>query len=430
MLPLQRLWQAIEATPGAIAVLTEWRDRLGADFPLFQPMLLPTDRFAESIPVANDPYVSYRVVWHAPDDIVGIHDGGGPQITLSKRDVLIYRLDFHRLGREIAIALGIEQATANVNDVPNLHRIGSCQSVAGSACPAYLVLPLDAAELRRAVEWIVVQHNEPFILLAPTARHMRLACEQMLKQRKSCFLTLAESIEVNGDGKWSATEAARRRLLVFLSPNIPLAEVDGSGIALVPASDEQGIITHAVTTVKRVKDRITIAMRSWTQPDLNAAIIEYKAKRASTYQDLVAGVKAGRPGAKKSAQQMFGRNAISRELGVRAKAMVSKSPEWLAIAEELQLSHGKDRNKRKLAKVGLDIAIEARGADASQTVLDIAIQNETIRLVRASLPNAEAAALIEKLQCGEITDEHARMVVDVVKEQKRDDRTRKVRSVS
>lgn len=430
MLPLQRLWQAIEATPGAMAVLTEWRDRLGAGFPLFQPMLLPTDRVAGSIPVAGDPYVSYRVVWHTPDDIVGIHDGGGPQITLSKRDVLIYRLDVHRLSRELAITFGIEHATANVNDVPNLHRIGSFRSVAGCSFPVYLILPLEAAELRRAVEWIVVQHDEPFILLAPTGRRMRPDCEQLLKQRKSCFLTLADSIELNADGKWCATEAARRRLLVFLPPNSPLAEEDGSRIALVPASAEQGIGTIAVTSGKRVKPRIPIAMRSWTQPDLNAAIIEYKAKRASNYQDLVAGVQAGRPGAIKSAREMFGRNAISRELGVKAKVMVSKSPEWKAIAEELQLPHGKDRNNRKLAKVGLDIAIEARAADASETVLDIAIQNETIRLVRASLPDADAAALIEKLQCGEITDDQARMLVDVVKDQKRDDRTRKVRSVS
>jgi hypothetical protein len=424
MLPLQRLWQAIEATPGAMAVLTEWRDRLGADFPLLQPMLLPTDRFAGSIPVANDPYVSYRVVWHAPDDIVGIHDGGGPQITLSKRDVLIYRLDIHRLAREIAIALGIEHATANIDDVPNLHRIGSFRSVTGCSFPAYLVLPMEAAELRRAVEWIVVQHDDPFILLVPTGRRMRPDCEQLLKQRKSCFLPLVDSIDIDGDGKWCATEAARRRLLTFQPPNIPLASMAGSGIALVPASDREGLSKQAVTNAK------LISTRSWTQPDLNAAIIEYKSKRASTYQDLVAGVQAGRPGAKKSAQKMFGRNAISRELGVKAKAMVSKSPEWLAIAEELRLSHGKDRNNRKLAKVGLDIAIEARVADASQTVLDISIQNETIRLIRASLPKADAAAIIEKLQCGEITDDQARMLVDVVKDQKRDDRTRKVRSDS
>jgi len=86
--------------------------------------------------------------------------------------------------------------------------------------------------------------------------------EQLLKQRKSCFLPLADSIDIDGDGKWCATEAARRRLLTFQPPNIPLASMAGSGTALVPASDREGLSKQAVTNAK------LISTRSWTQPDL------------------------------------------------------------------------------------------------------------------------------------------------------------------
>src|SRR5688572_5124771 len=74
---LHRFWQAIEEIPGLQAVLAEWRMHLGEGFESVRSLLIPTDRLAESIPIADDPYASYRVVRHAPNDIVGVHDGGG-----------------------------------------------------------------------------------------------------------------------------------------------------------------------------------------------------------------------------------------------------------------------------------------------------------------------------------------------------------------
>jgi hypothetical protein len=125
---------------------------------------------------------------------------------------------------------------------------------------------------------------------------------------------------------------------------------------------------------------------------------------------------------------MFGRNAVARALLVRAPAMVTKSPEWQAIAEELRLSRGKDRNQMKRQKVGLDIAIESEASKNTQSGIAVVVQNETIRLIQSSMPKTEASPLIEKLQRGEITDDQARAVVEVVKDQKRDNRSRKVRS--
>jgi len=168
--------------------------------------------------------------------------------------------------------------------------------------------------------------------------------------------------------------------------------------------------------------------RSWTQVDLNEAIRKYKAERASTYNDLVDGVKQGRPGAKKSARDLFGRNALVRALGVKSAAMVSNSPVWQAIADELKL-RGPTRAtaRRPIQRTGLDIAMEDQAQATSAPILDQAVQQETIRLIERSMPAAEAEATIEKLQRGEITDDAARELVDVFAQQQHDKRTHKVR---
>jgi hypothetical protein len=168
--------------------------------------------------------------------------------------------------------------------------------------------------------------------------------------------------------------------------------------------------------------------KSWTQSDLDDAIRKYKAERAPSYRDILESVQAGRPGAKKAAQQLFGRNAVARALQVKAPAMVTYSPEWQAIAEELRLSRDKGRNRKASQKIGLDIAIEEQASETAQSGLDAAVQDETIRLIRKSMSRAEAEPLIERLQRGDITDDQARELVEIVKDQNRDSRTRKVRS--
>jgi hypothetical protein len=174
------------------------------------------------------------------------------------------------------------------------------------------------------------------------------------------------------------------------------------------------------------------AKRSWTQADLDDAIREFKAKRASTYNDLVSGVKQRKAGAEKSARALFGRNAIVRALGVRSVAMVSRSSVWQAIADELKLrvpNSGRLKKHGLSQRIGMEIALEDKAEATSQTGLDQAVRRETIQLIEKSMPANEAAATIGKLQRGGLTDDAARDLVEVFVEQKRDERTRKVRQL-
>jgi|GEM_PF-2569987 len=179
-------------------------------------------------------------------------------------------------------------------------------------------------------------------------------------------------------------------------------------------------------------------LRSWTQEDLDKAILEYKAARAATYADLREGLRKNSPVARKAAREVYGRNAIARALGVKSPSMVSKSPAWLAIAEDLglELRRGRSRGTRhttRPGKIGYEMALErksatpAPGADnaPADEALESAERQETIRRInrlarsgrtaKEKADNQRAAdELLRKLQCEECTDEQARRVVAMI----------------
>jgi hypothetical protein len=168
--------------------------------------------------------------------------------------------------------------------------------------------------------------------------------------------------------------------------------------------------------------------RSWTQSDLDQAIWQYKAQRADSYKTLVEGVKEGRPGARKDAQKTYGRNAIARALGVKAQAMVSKSPAWQEIAAELQLSRKGPRQRRldPGKRIGGEIAEEQEAENRGDATFDAVTRNETLRLIKKHMPPDIAEATLHKLEIGEMTDEQAQELVNYYSEQRKDD-TRRVR---
>lgn len=218
---LQRLWQAVEEIPGLQAAYVEWRSRVGDALELVQPLLLPLDRIAMSIPVPSEPERSLRVVQHAPDDYVGVHDGDGTTVTLAKRDLLVYRLDHQRVAREAAAALGIEFALHSFDGAPHVYRVGAFRPIAGLSFPTYLAFPIESHDLQRALEAIMARHDEPFILAAPTGRYLRPPCEQLLRARGACFLPLNECIALDGEGRFAATEIAQGRLAELQQAAVP-----------------------------------------------------------------------------------------------------------------------------------------------------------------------------------------------------------------
>lgn len=148
-----------------------------------------------------------------------------------------------------------------------------------------------------------------------------------------------------------------------------------------------------------------VPLRSWTQKDLDLAIEKYKAERSELYHRLVQETSKKTRVAIVEAQKVFGRNAIARALGLKAKAMVSNSPAYQTIAGALGLAKG----KRHGPAVGLDIGIESHGLEVGDTTEATVIRRETISLVKKSrLGKKESEAIIDQLERGERSDDQAR----------------------
>jgi hypothetical protein len=221
MPPLQKFWPAIESVPGAATVFGEWRERLGPEIEAVMSLLVPTDRFATTLRLPQDPHIEYRVIRHGPDDLVGVRADDGSTIKLLKGDVLIYRLNHQRVVRESAGALGFTAEAQRVVDVPFTFRAGAFRPLAGFSIPVFATFPLEPIDLQRALESVCTQSDGPFVFLAPTGRYLRSSSEAMLSKRSACFFALNEAIENGESGTWCATDSAKRQLTDFQDRVIP-----------------------------------------------------------------------------------------------------------------------------------------------------------------------------------------------------------------
>lgn len=177
--------------------------------------------------------------------------------------------------------------------------------------------------------------------------------------------------------------------------------------------------------------------RSWTQPDLDEAIREYKANRSTSFQQFISllddpQTPASRKRNIRKAAAMFGRNVIAKALGVKSARMVSQSAPWVSIAETLGLPRrtGKIAAARKPTRIGEEIAIQQASMAANDTdeyaAADAAIlraeREETLRQIRmlaeSELPGAKsnAKAIFDDYQAGEMTDDQVRQTIRMVTE--------------
>jgi hypothetical protein len=221
------LWPALEAAPGPTGVLRWWQSATGDEFPLLEPYLQPRGAFALSIPCPRPrrPHLRYRVVELAPDGYVGVCDETDERIALARDDLLVYEIDWPLLREDLARAFGFDPAPAEPDDLPaGVQLIGSHRPTARFAFPAYLVVALESRSLMHAVCALASTCQTPFLLLAPTRRHVRLDALRVLESRRCAFLPLQESLTADAPRSWRRTPAGDATLEAFTRQHVPAAE--------------------------------------------------------------------------------------------------------------------------------------------------------------------------------------------------------------
>jgi len=116
---------------------------------------------------------------------------------------------------------------------------------------------------------------------------------------------------------------------------------------------------------------------SWRQTEVNAAVQRYIDRHA----DVLAAARERCPDAIEAAKTIFGRNLITRELGIKSEAMVGKCPVWRAIADELGITRKRSSRKNK---IGLGIALEQQAEDAGDTTANNVEKRDIINAIRTA----------------------------------------------
>ena len=230
---LKRFWRSLEVLPGGAAVAEEWRRLVGEELSHVRRLLRPTGELALTYPHRDPDLLYYRVVTHGPDDHVGVCDETLERLPLTTADLVVLGVDTAVLYRMVVAAFSLTLDVQPIDSLPSTVRLGHHEPLAGFRSSAILTRPASEAELEQAIDRLAVTEDRPFLLLAPTRQFLRPTGEDLLRQRRACFLALEESIVVGDDGQWALLAAARRQIEEFSARMLP-AEKPQSDVAFFP----------------------------------------------------------------------------------------------------------------------------------------------------------------------------------------------------
>jgi hypothetical protein len=201
------LWKTLEAfaesNPPA-AVLASWRHHTGPEFGTMGNFLRAAARLAQVYPCLSESGCG------DPHEVVSLDDGRWlarsqedlrdcPAIWLTEAELTVYELDTERFGVALCRALGFEPASASgaSEAAPKLWPVGTHLE---TRSPAFLALCPNESQLMLNLQGLMAVCREPFILLAPTARHRSELIGSMLQRERCAFIPLAPCLAPDGDG--------------------------------------------------------------------------------------------------------------------------------------------------------------------------------------------------------------------------------------
>lgn len=212
MRPLTRLWRALESIPGLLDVPAWWEHFCGDEFPLIQPFLLPTNEFGYRYPCPRYPRdveCPRRIIDYGDGEFAAICQHSHQfceRIPLTPKEALIRTLDVAKLAATLAPVLWIRPQKPR--ELCRLREIGVSIAPATRNCPAFLAIVTSTDQLARSLHELLLSHPTPFLLLTPTSRFLTADHLRLLDRHKSHFVSLEETVGVDGDGRFVPLQVA------------------------------------------------------------------------------------------------------------------------------------------------------------------------------------------------------------------------------
>ena len=227
-------WSALECLPGLSALPHVWKKFLGVHFRAFQILCLQFGTEIPShVPCPNECGCDHFIVRRQHDSLSAVcccNPPHCPDIALTTEQVTPLVLDWHRLGRGLCQALGLQTSLTPLAQ-PNSLQLGSWSS---AAIPAIITIHSDRTLFRATLAELAATH-QPFILIAPTARFLDLPSRQALKNSGAALFDLPSIVtltdhgtlmprrapgelfaQFNPDPRDSASDSAARQILALV----------------------------------------------------------------------------------------------------------------------------------------------------------------------------------------------------------------------
>ena len=183
---MTKFWRCLEDLRGLVAVPAGWRARLGGEFEAVRDAYLrvrPGDP-GRSFPCPHGCGCAHRIVCHDDGRIVAVcrcESWNCDDIRLTPEDVVLWELNWSRVGRAMAKALGCDAREATFG-IAGLLQVGSFGS---DGLPVVLCIQHERGELRAALAELGLRLQRPFALLSPTGRLMDAHCHAMIGSASS-----------------------------------------------------------------------------------------------------------------------------------------------------------------------------------------------------------------------------------------------------
>jgi hypothetical protein len=225
MKKLSRLWRAFESAPSLAAIPAQWQQYCGPEYSVIQPFLSLTDMVGAAYPCRDCPATG------CARDIVDCGDGQvlavcrnswyrRPDIPLAAGDRLLRQLNLSAFTQAVSRPLGIRWQPL-VARGHGAWGFGLSANEYGIERAVVLLVHTEQERFRCALNRLLADSSERFVLLSPTDRHKNLEVHEVLLRHEIPMHTLEECLGINEQGRFAALHAGASPLAAAEAPMEP-----------------------------------------------------------------------------------------------------------------------------------------------------------------------------------------------------------------
>ncbi len=192
---LHGFFLALDMVPGGSALPTIWKRQLGADFEIFSSLFLRTrpDETAQSVPCPWNCGCSHKVVLQGNGTLHGMcqcESQACGTYTVMPDEMVPLELDWSKLAHVLCQAFGVQEKVVKLG-LYNTLQLGAWSA---DAVPVILTLASSRPEFLNTIAVLVARLGQPFIVFAPTNRHLGLAAKELLANTGAAFFALEDHL--------------------------------------------------------------------------------------------------------------------------------------------------------------------------------------------------------------------------------------------